>query len=139
MCDACPVSPISRGAAHRSPSGLTVPTVRRKETTMDKLARLFALPVAATLALGACTTAPVTGRKELNLVGDGTMNQLGGQTYKQEMAKAKPDTNPEHRAVVERVSKRLVDAAEKNYHPGYDWTISLIDDPKTVNPWSLPG
>ena len=36
-----------------------------------------------------CTTAPVTGRKELNLVGDTTMNQLGVQTYAQELAKAK--------------------------------------------------
>jgi hypothetical protein len=67
--------------------------VRRKETTMDKLARPLALSVAATLALAACTTAPVTGRKELNLVGEGTMNQLGVQTYQQEMAKAKPDTS----------------------------------------------
>ena len=106
---------------------------------MDKLARPLGLSVAATLALAACTTAPVTGRKELNLVGEGTMNQLGVQTYQQEMAKAKPDTNPEHRAMVERVSKRLVDAAEKNYHPGYDWTISVIDDPKTANAWCLPG
>ena len=74
---------------------------------MNKLARPLALSLAATLALAACTTAPVTGRKELNLVGEGTMNQLGTQTYQQEMAKAKPDTNPEHRAVVERAAEEI--------------------------------
>lgn len=108
---------------------------------MDKLARSLALQLlaAAALAAAACTTAPVTGRKELNLVGEGTMNQLGLQAYQQEMAKAKQDANPEHRAQAERVAKRLVAAAEKNYHPGYDWTVSVIDDPKTVNAWCLPG
>src|SRR5207245_462493 len=44
--------------------------------------------------LAACTTAPVTGRKQLNLVGDSTINQLGMQSYQQEVAKAKTDTNP---------------------------------------------
>ena len=48
-------------------------------------ARSLALLVVAV----ACTTAPVTGRKEFNLVGDGTMNKLGQQTYAQELAKAK--------------------------------------------------
>jgi len=52
------------------------------------------LIVAAMLA--ACTTAPVTGRKQLNLVGDSTINQLGMQSHQQELAKAKTDTNPEH-------------------------------------------
>ncbi len=66
-----------------------------------------------------CTTAPVTGRKELNLVGDGTMNQLGQQTYAQELAKAKPSSDTAASAMVQRVAKRIADAAEANFHPGY--------------------
>ena len=87
----------------------------------------------------ACTTAPITGRKELNLVGDGTMNQLGEQTYTQELAKVKPSSDQAGNAMVQRVAKRIADAAEANFHPGYQWQATLIDDPKTVNAWCLPG
>jgi predicted Zn-dependent protease len=87
----------------------------------------------------ACTTAPVTGRKEFNLVGDGTMNQLGQQAYAQELAKAKPSSDAAATAMVQRVAKRIADAAEASFHPGYQWQVTLIDDPKTVNAWCLPG
>ena len=95
------------------------------------------LLVAALLA--ACTTAPVTGRKQLNLVGDSTINQLGMQSYQQEVAKAKTDTNPAHVEIVQRVSKRLAETAEAQFHPGYQWQTTVIDDPKTVNAWCMPG
>ena len=66
----------------------------------------------------ACSTAPITGRQELNLVGDSTMNQLGAQTYAQELAKAKPSGDAGANAMVQRVAKRIADAAEANFHPG---------------------
>jgi len=91
------------------------------------------------LAVLSCTTVPVTGRKELNLVGEGTMNQLGAQTYTQEISKAKPSTDANATAMVQRVAKRIADAAEANFHPGYQWQATLLDDPKTVNAWCLPG
>ncbi len=86
-----------------------------------------------------CSTAPVTGRKQLNLVGDSTINQLGVQSYQQEIAKAKIDTDPAHVDLVQRVSKRLADTAEAQFHPGYQWQTTAIDDPKTVNAWCMPG
>jgi len=89
--------------------------------------------------LGGCSTAPITGRKQLNLVGDSTINQLGIQSYQQELAKAKTDKDPAHVDLVQRVSKRLVDAAEAQFHPGYQWQTTVIDDPKTVNAWCMPG
>src|SRR5438105_15232725 len=95
--------------------------------------------LAGIVALCACTTAPLTGRKQLSLVGEGTMNQLGEQTYAQALAQAKPDTDPDHRARVDRVAKRLADAAEKAFHPGYKWQVTVIDDPKRVNARCMPG
>jgi predicted Zn-dependent protease len=89
--------------------------------------------------LAACTTAPVTGRKQLNLVGDSTINQLGVQSYQQEIGKVKKDTDPAHLEMVQRVSKRLADTAEAQFHPGYQWETTVIDDPKTVNAWCMPG
>ena len=97
------------------------------------------LPGVLLLAALSCTTVPVTGRKELNLVGEGTMNQLGAQTYTQEVSKAKPSSDAAATAMVQRVAKRIADAAEANFHPKYQWQATLIDDPKTVNAWCLPG
>src|SRR5207248_855391 len=91
------------------------------------------------LAVLACTAVPVTGRKELNLVGEGTMNQLGAQTYGQEISKGKKSTDADATAMVQRVAKRIADAAEANFHPNYQWEATLLDDPKTVNAWCLPG
>jgi predicted Zn-dependent protease len=91
------------------------------------------------LAALSCTTVPVTGRKELNLVGEGTINQLGAQTYAQEISKAKKSTDPAATAMVQRVAKRIADAAEANFHPNYQWEATLLDDPKVVNAWCLPG
>ena len=95
------------------------------------------LIVAAMVA--ACSTAPVTGRKQLNLVGDSTVNQLGMQSYQQEISKAKQDTDPAHVELVQRVTKRLAETAEKEWHPGYQWQATVVDDPKTVNAWCMPG
>jgi predicted Zn-dependent protease len=96
-------------------------------------------PFALLLVCFSCTTAPITGRKELNFVGESTMNQLGEQTYAQELAKAKRSSDTAATAMVQRVAKRIADAAEVNFHPGYQWQVTLIDDPKTVNAWCLPG
>ena len=49
-----------------------------------------ARPLALLLVTLSCTTVPVTGRKELNLVGEGTMNQLGVKTYEQALSQANP-------------------------------------------------
>jgi len=95
--------------------------------------------IALCCALLSCSTVPVTGRKELNLVGDDTMKQLGAQTYTQEIAKAKPSSDAAANDMVQRVAKRIAEAAEANFHPGYQWQATLLDDPKTVNAWCMPG
>src|SRR3954468_5973886 len=93
----------------------------------------------ALLLAVSCTTVPVTGRKSLNLVGEGTVNQLGAQTYQQEVSKAKVSTDQNATAMVQRVAQRIAQAAEANFHPKYQWQATLLDDPKTVNAWCMPG
>jgi len=93
----------------------------------------------ALLLAVSCTTVPVTGRKSLNLVGDDTINKLGADTYQQEVSKAKLSTDQNATAMVQRVAQRIAQAAEANFHPKYQWEAKLLDDPKTVNAWCLPG
>ena len=103
----------------------------------------FILAAAGALAIGAaasgCTTTPITGRKQLNLVGDDTINKLGIQQYGEALGKAKKSTNQAQIAQVMRVGQKLAAAAEAEFKPGYQWEFNVIDDDKTVNAWCLPG
>jgi len=61
-------------------SGLAADLVRRHGELVAENARLTMRSLALLLFSLARTTAPVTGRRELTLVGEGTINQLAAQT-----------------------------------------------------------
>lgn len=104
--------------------------------------------VAASLALAAgCTTVPITGRRTLSLVPESEMNTLAVTQYKQTLGEAKLSTNAAEVAQVRRVGQRIQAAVEQYFRDhgqsdqlaGYAWEFNLIDDPKTVNAWCMPG
>ena len=104
--------------------------------------------LAASLALAAgCATVPITGRRTLNLVSDSEMNSLAVTQYKQTLGSAKLSTNAAEVAQVRRVGQRIQAAVEQYFRQqgqssqleGYQWEFNLIDDPKTVNAWCMPG
>lgn len=86
--------------------------------------------------LAACRTTPYTHRRQLDLVPEGEEVQLGLTSYQQALSQAKLSTDAQAVAMVRRVGERLAKAADK---PDYKWEFNLIDDPKTVNAWCLPG
>ncbi len=88
------------------------------------------------LALAACATAPVTGRHQLMLVSEGDAQQMGVQAYKEELSKAKVSQDPKYVNQVRSVGERI---AKVSGHPEYHWEFNVIDDPKTINAWCLPG
>jgi len=88
------------------------------------------------VVLSACATVPYTNRKQFNFVGEAEESQLGLQAYQDVKTKNKISTDPEINALVQRVGKRIAAAAGK---PDWDWQFTVIDDPKTVNAFCLPG
>lgn len=95
---------------------------------------LSILLVAATLA--GCATVPYTQRRQFNIVSDSEEYAMGLQAYQETLAKAKLSADAGAAAMVERVGRRIAAAAEQ---PGFDWQFKLIDDPKMVNAFCLPG
>ncbi|HWA11586.1 MAG TPA: M48 family metallopeptidase [Burkholderiales bacterium] len=103
------------------------------------------LALAATLALSACQTNPVTGRKQLMLVSEDTAISESKQAYV-EMLKplakeGKIDSQPATAQRVREITGRLIAQAIK-YRPeteGWEWSVKVIDDPKTVNAWCMAG
>jgi predicted Zn-dependent protease len=92
--------------------------------------------LAAVLILAACKSVPYTNRKALLLVSASEEAALGESEYKNALSQAKISTDVAANAQLQRVGARLAKAADK---PDYKWEFTLIDDPKTINAWCLPG
>jgi predicted Zn-dependent protease len=84
----------------------------------------------------ACQTVPITGRSQLNLVSPAQEIQMGAQAYQETLKKAKLSTDPSVNALVTRVGRRIAAATGRNDLP---WEFKVIDDPRTVNAFALPG
>ena len=89
----------------------------------------------ALLALVGCATVPITGRKQLLLLSEGEETSLGLQSYQEVLAKEKLSTDPAANALVQQVGARIAAATGKSYQ----WEFKVVDSPKTVNAFCLPG
>jgi predicted Zn-dependent protease len=104
------------------------------------------LAISITLAY-ACATVPVTGRKQLSLISNGEIIPMAAAQYKEVIAKGPLSTNQQQVAMVKSVGGRIQKAVEKymaekgwsSELQGFAWEFNLIDDPKTVNAWCMPG
>lgn len=99
--------------------------------------RSFRITAVSTLllALGACATNPVTGKREISLVSQDQeiqMGQEGAQQVAQEVGLINDQALQNY---VQRVGIAL---AQKSERPNLPWTFRAVDDP-TPNAFALPG
>jgi predicted Zn-dependent protease len=95
----------------------------------------------------ACATVPVTGRRQLSLVSNSEIIPLAEGQYKEVLAKGPLSSNQEQAAQIKRVGLKIQKAVEEymaskglsSELKGFQWEFNLIDDPKTVNAWCMPG
>lgn len=100
-----------------------------------------------TTVIYACATVPLTGRRQLNLVSNDEIIPLAITQYDSIMKAGPLSKNAQQTAMVKNVGVRIQKAvekymAEKNLSSqldGFKWEFNLIDDPKTVNAWCMPG
>ena len=107
----------------------------RERGLLGRLASLLSAS-AFVLVSVACQTVPITGRTAFNAFSEQDDIQLGREAYGQILAEAKLVERGKDLEMVQRVMDRLVKVADD---PGYEWEVRLIDDPKTVNAFALPG
>jgi predicted Zn-dependent protease len=109
-----------------------------------KVTTLFLL--AATLV--ACSTKPVTHRKQLKLVSEQELQAMATQQYQQflnenRVVSASADKDAE---MVRRVGQRVANAITKYYRDnnlgsaldGYQWQFNLVNN-NEANAWCMPG
>jgi Putative Zn-dependent protease, contains TPR repeats len=110
---------------------------------MSNLRKVLSLVSLAWL-VAACATSP-TGRTQLMLVSEQQAISASRQAYAQEMGKyaqeGKLVTDPRLLARVRTITERLVAQAVKTRPDSakWQWSVQVIDDPKTVNAWCMAG
>lgn len=95
----------------------------------------------------ACATVAVTGRKQVALVSNAELIPMAAQQYDQVLREGRVISTGPEAEMVKRVGVNIQRAverymAEKNLSAelqGFTWQFNLMDDPKTVNAWCMPG
>ena len=96
--------------------------------------------------LTACSTVPITGRSQLNIIPGSSMLAMSLQQYDQFLKEHKVSTNQEQTRLVKRVGTKVQQAVEQYFAnsglsehlSGYKWEFNLVED-KQVNAWCMPG
>ena len=109
---------------------------------MKKIACLAAL-----LFLIGCSTVPITGRRQLSFIPQGELMTLSDQGYKDVLSKATLSIDAASKQKVTEVGQKIAASAEtfmkengmEKDLANYKWEFNLIEDPKTVNAFCMPG
>ena len=107
--------------------------------------RTILLAVMAFL-IAACSTVPITGRRQLSLVSKGEMQSMSYQQYGDFLKTNKVSTDKQSTELVRRVGTRIQKAVESYFAgkgmadqlSGYQWDFNLVQNDQ-VNAWCMPG
>jgi predicted Zn-dependent protease len=100
--------------------------------------------MAASLLPG-CVTNPYTDRSQLLLVSQAQEARLGAQAYRQILSdrKVRLSTDPAEVEPVERVARRVIDAARRSKYADlartFEWEVVTIKDDGVLNAFCVPG
>lgn len=96
--------------------------------------------IVCTLCLAAvavsCSRVPLTGRRRLLLVGEGTELELGIKTYSDVLEKSTLSSDEAAVARIRTIGMRIADVTQKT---DYEWEFNLIEADSVYNAFCLPG
>ena len=87
-------------------------------------------------SLAGCYKAPGTAREQFIYLSPEKELAMGVSAFREILRSAPLSTNPEINDLVHRVGRRIADAANR---PDYHWEFAVIEEPKMVNAFALPG
>lgn len=92
--------------------------------------------MAVSTLLTACETVPITGRSQLQLLGERAEVQMGLSAYQDTLKKEKISGDARLNEQVTRVGRRIAEATGKS---DYQWEFKVVENDKMVNAFCLPG
>ena len=99
------------------------------------------------LIISACTTAPITERKQLRLLPESSLNRQAAQIYENVKRKAKLSNDKKQLQEIKEIGSKIeqsvsayfnsINAKDPTYN--FQWEYILVDDDKIKNAWCMPG
>lgn len=99
--------------------------------------RLGALLLALMALMTGCHTVPETGRSAFTMLPESQVIGMSQSSFEQVKATAPLITSGERYDMIQRVARRIQDAASSDM-PNAQWEVIYIDEPQ-ANAWAMPG
>ncbi|MDC0937802.1 M48 family metallopeptidase [Pelagibacteraceae bacterium] len=99
------------------------------------------------LILPSCSTVPVTGRKQLSIIPEATINRQAAAAYEAFKTKTKLIKDGSQLKEIKEIGKKMesavsnffVNSSKKDPTQNFGWDYVLVDNDKVVNAWCMPG
>ena len=97
--------------------------------------------------LNACSTAPITERRQLKIIPESKLNAQAAEIYEKVKEKEKLITNSKQIDEIKEIGKKMENAIGEYFYKeklndptvNFDWEYILIDNKKVRNAWCMPG
>ena len=109
--------------------------------------KAYLLPLIIMLSfIISCSSVPITGRKQLNIIPDSQMLSMSFQQYNDFINTNKLSTDANNTEMVKRVGSNIENAVQRYMSQnsmadrldGYKWEFNLVESPD-INAWCMPG
>lgn len=113
---------------------------------MKRLLQSIGIAIITIVFLQTCSTVPLTGRSQLNMIPSSEMLSMSYQQYDEFLKTNKLSNNTAEVNMVKRVGGNIKNAVEKYLSAnnltsrldGYKWEFNLVEDDQ-INAWCMPG
>jgi predicted Zn-dependent protease len=117
-----------------------------KRKSMKRLLQSIGIAIITIVFLQTCSTVPLTGRSQLNMIPSSEMLSMSYQQYDEFLKTNKLSNNTAEVNMVKRVGGNIKNAVEKYLSAnnltsrldGYKWEFNLVEDDQ-INAWCMPG
>jgi len=97
--------------------------------------------------LNACSTAPITERRQLKIIPEAKLNAQAAAIYEKVKEKEKLSKDIKTLNEIKNIGSRMEDAISEYFYKeklndptvNFDWEYILIDNKKVKNAWCMPG
>jgi len=108
--------------------------------------KIYILLFVAAMFISSCSTVPLTGRKQVNLLPESEMIAMGFSNYSEFKKEAALSGSASKQQMVRTVGANITDAVNIYFQQnnlssrlaGYEWEFNLFTD-DTPNAWAMPG
>jgi predicted Zn-dependent protease len=97
--------------------------------------------------LNACSTAPITNRRQLKIIPEAKLNAQAAEIYEKVKEKEKLSDDAKQLNEIKEIGKKMENAIGEYFYreklddptANFDWEYILIDNKKVRNAWCMPG